>query len=74
MNEQIKRKPCESCGLADRAKEMRFCPACLKVERAKAKEFAKESTPIDYKPRYATMRGEKCISPKRFDCVREDFD
>ena len=60
MNEPNKRKPCDHCGTAERAEGVRFCSVCIKVKRKEARQQACEMTPIDYKPRYSTMRGEKC--------------
>jgi len=33
MNEPNKRKPCDHCGTAERAKGVRFCSVCIKVKR-----------------------------------------
>ena len=74
MTEPIKRKPCEHCLTADRLEGMRYCKVCMKVKRKEAKAHAYEMTPNEYKPRYSTMRGEKCRNTKVSGPVHDDHD
>ncbi len=72
--ERKKRKPCEHCAGAERREGMRYCEVCLKIKRKEARAQAYEMTPIEHKPKYSTMRGEKCRNTRIYGPTHDDHD